>query len=67
MAISVLGIIGYHVQGFIQYLSVGVGKMMHVEPRPLGGVGGMLRIFFSKFTFSEVASGAPKGWKLATK
>ena len=28
------------VQGFIQFFLVGVGKMMHVEPRLLGGVWG---------------------------
>ena len=29
-------------QGYIQNFSVGVGKIMHIELCPLGGVGGML-------------------------
>ena len=48
-------------QGFIHNFSVGVGKMMHVELRPLGGCGGMLlQEIFEIYIYSDVVSGAPK-------
>ena len=42
----------------IQDFSVGVGKMLCAEPRPLGGYGGMLPRKILIFTCSEVVAGA---------
>ena len=53
-------------QGFIQNFSVGVGKNVCIEPRPLGVCGVMLPQEIRNLHALRLLLGLQNGWKLAT-